>query len=117
MKDEPYKVEAAVTIYHQGDVFIGPQQFALIRQLIEDGSMNAAAHRLGYSFQKTWQMVHKMNELAPEPIVISQLGGRHGGGCVVSDYGKRLIKSYAQRELEVLKVLAQNENELDNCSF
>ncbi len=117
MMRKPYKVGASVVVYHENKIFIGPEQFALIRQILDDGSMNAAAHHLGFSFQKTWQMVNKMNALSDQPIIIVKRGGNNGGGCFVSEYGKKIFKMYAKRELEVIKALAQSENELDSQLF
>jgi molybdate transport system regulatory protein len=113
----PYKVGANVIVYHDNEVFIGPEQFTLLRQIVNDGSMNAAARHLGYSFQKTWQMVKKMNDLSPEPLIIMRRGGSNGGGCYVSDYGMNLFRMYAERELEVIKALAQSENGLDGQMY
>jgi|WetSurMetagenome_2_1015567.scaffolds.fasta_scaffold100034_3 molybdate transport system regulatory protein len=117
MTRKPYKVGASVVVYHENKIFIGPEQFALIRQILDDGSMNAAASHLGFSFQKTWQMVTKMNALSDQPIIIVKRGGNNGGGCFVSEYGKKILNMYARRELEVIKALAQSENELDSQLF
>ena len=117
MTRKPYKVGASVVVYHENKIFIGPEQFALIRQILDDGSMNAAARHLGFSFQKTWQMVNKMNALSDQPIIIVKRGGNNGGGCFVSEYGKEILNMYARRELEVIKALAQSENELDSQLF
>jgi|WetSurMetagenome_2_1015567.scaffolds.fasta_scaffold36580_2 molybdate transport system regulatory protein len=113
----PFTVNAFVTIYKEGEEFIGPKQYNLIRQLIQDGSMNAAAKHLGISYQKIWQMVKGINDKASQPIIICQRGGKDGGGCIVSDYGKDLLKIYAQREWDVLQVLARSDGDLDDILF
>ena len=58
MTRKSYKVGASVVVYHENKIFIGPEQFALIRQILDDGSMNAAAHHLGFSFQKKIGRAH-----------------------------------------------------------
>jgi len=108
MKTEPYSVEASISIYHVGKLFIGYEQIKLIRQIIVDGSINAAAQHLGYSYQKTWQMVNQLNLISPKLIVISKRGGQNGGGCIISDYGKQIYKLYVERELEIYKILSQS---------
>ncbi|WP_321519564.1 winged helix-turn-helix domain-containing protein [uncultured Bacteroides sp.] len=117
MDHSKFSVDAIVTIYRDNEIFIGPNQYRLLKQILADGSINAAAKNLKMSYQHAWHLIDKINRLSPIPVVIRQKGGKDGGGCSLSPYGMQVLESYAMREIEIIKLLEQTNSELESCFF
>jgi molybdate transport system regulatory protein len=43
------------------------------------------------SYKSAWDALDAMNNLAGSPLVESSIGGRHGGGTRLTDWGRRLV--------------------------
>jgi len=51
------------------------------------------------------------------PIVIRQKGGKDGGGCRISPYGMKLIRTYEKKVEEIIGFLDKSNSELESCFF
>ncbi len=76
----------------------GPNRLALLQALLHDGSINAAAKRVGLSYKAAWDAIEAMNAMAPEALVERVTGGRGGGGTRLTGYGRALVERYTQLE-------------------
>ncbi|MBS0321416.1 MAG: TOBE domain-containing protein [Proteobacteria bacterium] len=74
----------------------GAGRVALLEALARDGSINAAARRVGLSYKAAWDAIDAMNALAAEPLVERVTGGRGGGGTRLTAYGRKLVDRYTQ---------------------
>lgn len=110
-----YSIDGAFVIHKGEEVFFGPAQYRLLRQIIKDGSINAAAKNLSISYQHAWTVIDKMNKMAPVPIVIRQKGGKDGGGCRISDYGLKIYEEFARRETMFKEFLELMNDGIDGC--
>jgi len=110
-----FNINGAFLINKGDEVFFGPTQYKLLRQIIKDGSINAAAKNLNMSYQHAWTIIDKMNKLSPIPLVIRQKGGKDGGGCRISDYGIRIYEEFSHRESLFKEFLEIMNNGLDGC--
>lgn len=110
-----YSIDGAFVIHKGEEVFFGPAQYRLLRQIIKDGSINAAAKNLSISYQYAWTVIDKMNKMAPVPIVIRQKGGKDGGGCRISDYGLKIYEEFARRETMFKEFLELMNDGIDGC--
>jgi molybdate transport system regulatory protein len=117
MDSSTFSLDAIVTIYRDNEVFVGQSQYRLLKQILADGSINAAAKNLKMSYQHAWHLIDKINRLSPIPMVIRQKGGKDGGGCSISPYGMKVLETYAMREIEIIKLLEQTNSELESCFF
>ncbi|MGL5112097.1 MAG: winged helix-turn-helix domain-containing protein [Flavobacterium sp.] len=68
----------------------------LLKLIDETGSLNQAAKAMGLSYQKAWRLVDESNKTAASPLVTTQIGGKRGGGTVLTPYGKSLIASFEE---------------------
>lgn len=107
------EVECQIAIRKNGDCFLNPAKIKLLLEIIESGSLRAAAKVLKISYQHAWNMIEEMNNNAPEPIVIKQRGGAKGGGAEISVYGKRILHEYRQIELQIKKLVSQINVEIN----
>jgi len=78
---------------------IGPGKIALLEAIRSEGSISAAARRLGMPYRRAWVLVEQINEALRQPAVATVIGGEHGGGAVVTPAGERIIEIY--RTIEV----------------
>ena len=81
-----------------GHPAMGPGRAALLARIARTGSITSAARAMGMSYQRAWQLVESMNESFAEPVVVTEVGGRRGGGAVVTAFGKRLVALYHAME-------------------
>lgn len=110
-------MDVSLAFNREGEVFIGPNQIRLLKQVLADGSIHAAAKNLKMSYQHAWHLLDKLNRLSPVPVVVRQKGGKDGGGCNISPYGMKLLRLYEKKASEVLQFLEQNSSEFDSCFF
>ena len=83
-----------------GKGFLGLGRIELLEQIEATGSISAASRAMAMSYKAAWDSINAMNNLADEPLLIRQVGGRHGGGTQLTEYGKRVIAQYRAAEQE-----------------
>lgn len=84
----------------EGKGFLGQGRIELLEQIEATGSISAAARAMGMSYKAAWDAIDAMNNLADQPLLIRQVGGRHGGGTRLTGYGQRVIRQYRAAEHE-----------------
>jgi len=107
------EVECRVSIKKDGSRFLSPQKTELLQEIIQSGSLSGAAKKLKISYQHAWTMIEEMNLAAPEPMVIKQRGGAHGGGAEISGYGEKILKEYRMIEDQIKKLVDQINVEIN----
>ena len=117
MSESTFNMTADLSIYKDGELFLGVNQVKLLKQVIKDGSIHAAAKNLKMSYQHAWHLLDKLNNLSPLPVLIRQKGGRDGGGCVISNYGLKLISTFEAKQLALQDFLKDNTADFDSCFF
>jgi molybdate transport system regulatory protein len=117
MEKASFNMAAELSFYREGEVFLSNLQIRLMKQVIKDGSIHAATKNLKMSYQHAWHLLDKLNRLSPLPVVIRQKGGRDGGGCVISNYGLKLISTFEAKEIALKEFLANNNADFDTCFF
>lgn len=73
---------------------IGPGKIMLLERIGEYGSISAAGRSMSMSYRQAWELVEDLNKSFRDPVVVSQVGGRAGGGAVLTEEGKALIRNY-----------------------
>ncbi len=98
-----------------GHAFAGSGRITLLEQVHATGSIAAAARAMGMSYKAAWDAIDAMNNLAEQPLLLRQAGGRHGGGTRLTAHGERVIQQYRQVEAahrRFLNELAETSGEL-----
>lgn len=80
--------------------FLGDTRIRLLEAIGEYGSISQAAKAVPLSYKAAWDAVDIMNNLADQPLVSRAAGGRHGGGTVLTEYGRKVIALYRALEAE-----------------
>ncbi|MBS7544967.1 winged helix-turn-helix domain-containing protein [Ancylobacter oerskovii] len=77
---------------------IGPGKIALLEAIAQTGSISAAGRAMQMSYRRAWDLVDELGRILGEPVVVSQAGGRHGGGARLTPFGAELVERYRQIE-------------------
>jgi molybdate transport system regulatory protein len=91
-----------------GHPAMGPGRAALLWHIARTGSITSAARAMGMSYRRAWQLVEAMNKSFAEPVVVTEVGGRRGGGAVVTALGKRLVTLYRAMENKASSAIADD---------
>jgi molybdate transport system regulatory protein len=80
---------------------IGPGKIALLEHIGRDGSLSQAARELGMSYRRAWQLLDSLNHCFRERVAVTAKGGRRGGGATLTAFGRELIRTYREFDVEV----------------
>lgn len=78
----------------ENGTFLGMGRVKLMQEIEKTGSISKAAKNLGMSYRKAWESIDAINKEAEKPLVIKTSGGKGGGGAILTEEGKKTIKSY-----------------------
>lgn len=73
---------------------ISPRRLHLLQAIATAGSVSQAAKQVGITYKAAWDAVEIMNNLAGEPLVNRQHGGKGGGGATLTDSGQQIVNLY-----------------------
>ena len=92
-----------------------PQRIALLQHIVEQGSITAAAKSAGISYKAAWDAIDELNNLAQTPLVERNIGGKGGGGALLSVAGERVLRLYQRLQAMQNQVLdaAEDIQDLD----
>lgn len=83
-----------IRIAHGKNTAMGPGKADLLQAIIDTGSISAAAKRMNMSYKRAWQLVDDMNSCFQRPLVETAMGGVHGGGATITDFGLEILATY-----------------------
>jgi molybdate transport system regulatory protein len=89
-----YTIKSRIWIEADGHIILGEGRVALLKAIETTGSLSKAATSLGMSYRKAWGLIDAVNSRAMKPVVITSIGGKKGGGSMVTDYGRSLIEAF-----------------------
>ena len=110
-----FTIEGAIAIYKEQELFFSLVHYNLLLDIMKLGSINSAAKKENISYQQAWTLIDTLNRMSPIPIVVRQKGGAGGGGCVVSEYGKTLIKFFESKLIMFEKDIKELNFDVDKC--
>jgi molybdate transport system regulatory protein len=87
---------------------MGPGKAALIEAIDRSGSISGAAREMEMSYRRAWQLVEAINSSFREPLVVTATGGKQGGGAVVSDLGREVVKRFRAMEVKASASIASD---------
>ena len=85
---------------------VGPGKVALLERMRDCGSLSQAARELDMSYRRAWQLLNSLNTSFNEPVIVTSIGGKGGGGSEITQLGLALIDTFRALEKDVT-VLAQ----------
>ncbi|MGC8854994.1 MAG: TOBE domain-containing protein [Halothiobacillaceae bacterium] len=111
---------AAPLVLQLGGGEVSARRLALLSAVAETGSISGAARKVGMTYKAAWDAIEAMNNLAGQPLVQSQHGGRHGGGARLTSLGERILATQRRLETALAAVFERFKGEddgLENLSM
>jgi len=79
----------------------GPGVATLLTEVRARSSLRAAAGSMGMAYSKAWRIIRSAEEAFGCKLLQSTIGGRHGGGAVLTDEAEALLDAYQSLRSEV----------------
>lgn len=77
---------------------IGRGKIQLLKAIRDEGSISAAARSMHMAYRHAWSMLDELNQCFDEPVIVSTMGGRRGGGAKLTPWGAELIERFEAME-------------------
>jgi molybdate transport system regulatory protein len=90
--------DALLVLRGGGRLPVGRDRIAMLQAVAAHGSITAAAKALGYSYKAVWDGLAAINNLLPRPALLTQSGGRGGGGAILTEEGHQLVTAFHRLE-------------------
>lgn len=97
---KPPRLVGKLAVETEFGSFLGDTRIRLLEEIATHGSISQAAKAVPISYKAAWDAVDAMNNLSEQPLVDRSVGGRHGGGTQLTDYGRRVVGMYRAMEQE-----------------
>jgi molybdate transport system regulatory protein len=81
---------------------LGPGKIRLLEAIEKTGSISQAGRTLGMSYRRAWLLVDDMNHCFRDQVIDAQPGGAHGGGAILTPFGRKLVERYRAIEADAL---------------
>lgn len=109
---KPIRPKPRLRILFGEAIAIGPGKAELLETIGETGSISAAARKMGMSYRRAWLLVDTMNQCFRAPLVETALGGKGGGGAVVTEVGQEVLRRFRAMERTAAKAVAGEMDQL-----
>ena len=77
-----------------GQRFFGPGVAELLERVREHRSLRAAAASMEMAYSKAWRIIRTAETVFGYKMLSSSIGGKGGGGAVLTEEAKRLLAAY-----------------------
>ena len=106
-------IELDINIITDGNLLLNPERIILLREIKETGSLLMASKKIGVSYNKVWTMLEEMNHASDHKVVEKIRGGKGGGGAVLTDFGRIVLKEYNTIEQVVNQFTKKLNNDMN----
>jgi molybdate transport system regulatory protein len=79
----------------------------LLEQIGAKGSLSEAARRLHFSYRRAWMLLDAMNKRWDQPLVVTAVGGKRGGGARLTEFGSRVLRSFRDLQIHIEAAIDQ----------
>lgn len=83
-------------IEKDGQVVLSTWRVNLLKAIDETGSISSAAERMDVPYRRAWQRIHEMEERLTDTLVVTEVGGAHGGGAQLTDLAIDLMHRFQE---------------------
>lgn len=95
------QVKSKVWLEKDGKLVFGIGKTLILKTISQTGSINKAAKIMNMSYRHAWSYIRSAEKRLGEPLLIKIKGGKEGGGAVLTDYAKDLLRKFTELEQEV----------------
>ncbi len=100
MEQNRLRLRSKLEVGSELGTYLGDTRIRLLEAIDSHGSITHAAKAVPLSYKAAWDAIDAMNNLADHPLVIRSAGGRHGGGTLLTDYGRKMVALYRALDAE-----------------
>ena len=94
MEQRPPLPRLRIRIIFGQTEMMGPGKAELLERIDRTGSLAAAGREMGMSYKRAWELVGTLNAMFRAPVVTSTRGGPGGGGAVLTETGREVLRLY-----------------------
>lgn len=93
MGDKNITYKMSVRLFKEDKLF-GPGIARLLTYVEEYKSLNQAAAHMNMAYSKAWKIIKEAEKQLGYELITRRIGGSGGGGAVLTDEGRSLLKRY-----------------------
>jgi len=110
------KLDSSLWMEKDNKGFLGKGRIELLKQIDTHGSLSKAAKAMKMSYKAAWDSLNEIKELSDEELIVSNSGGKGGGGSKLTKKAHNYIKIYEllfQTQQNFLKSIESCSTDLD----
>lgn len=112
-----HSVKIKIQIQQGSHIAFGPGKAELLKAISSEGSISGAAKSMNMSYKRAWDLVMVMNASFKEPLVTTVIGGSHGGGAMLTQFGHDVLQEYVEIQFKSERyVLSEMDNFLSTLA-
>lgn len=77
---------------------VGIGKIELLEGIARTGSLSQAAREMRMSYRRAWLLLEDLNLSFDHPVTLASVGGRGGGGVILTPFGTRMVAGYRRLE-------------------
>ena len=99
------QIKSKFWIEVDGRPVFGRGKICLLEAIDKYGSINQAAKEINISYRKAWSYLNAIEERLGMKLIERQTGGKDGGGAVLTENAKTILKQYKDMESGLQKIV------------
>ena len=99
------KIKSKFWIEVDGKPVFGSGKRCLLEAIEKHGSINQAAKEIKISYRTAWSYLNAMEDRLGIKLIDRQTGGKNGGGAVLTENARILLKKYKDLESGLQKIV------------
>ncbi len=94
-------LHVGIRIFCSGERSFGPGVAELLEKVDALHSLRKATAQMNMSYSKAWHIISNAEQAFGFPLLLTTIGGRDGGGAVLTDDARRVLACYRTLQSEV----------------
>jgi molybdate transport system regulatory protein len=99
------RIKSKFWIEVDGRPVFGRGRRCLLEAIEKYGSINKAAKEINISYRKAWSYLNTMEERLGMKLIDRQTGGKDGGGAILTENARTILKKYRGLERGLQKIV------------
>jgi molybdate transport system regulatory protein len=99
------KIKSKFWIEVDGKPVFGSGKRCLLEAIEKHGSINQAAKEIKISYRTAWSYLNAMEDRLGIKLIDRQTGGKNGGGAVLTENARTILKKYKDLESGLQKIV------------